>query len=108
MADRGDDDRLLALDVRTGELLASAVLESDGHGAELLAHDDGTLLVGVAQGQDGGILYLTRFDDGVLTVRELAGAPDGVTRTDSVKIVPSHLGRTRCRPCSTVRRSRRS
>lgn len=77
MADRGDDDRLLVLDARTGELLASAALDSVGHGAELLAHADGGLLVGVAQGQDGGILYLARFDDGELTVQELDGALDG-------------------------------
>lgn len=77
MADRSDDDRLLVLDPRTGELLASAALGSVGHGAELLAHDDGSLLVGVAQGQDGGILYLARFDNGELTVQELDGALDG-------------------------------
>lgn len=77
MADRDDDDRLLVLDPRTGELLASAALGSVGHGAELLAHDDGSLLVGVAQGQDGGILYLARFDGGELTVQELDGALDG-------------------------------
>ncbi len=77
MADRGDDDRLLVLDSRTGLLLGSTALESVGHGAELLTHDDGSLLVGVAQGQDGGILYLARFDDGALTVRELTGMLDG-------------------------------
>ncbi|WP_020014139.1 hypothetical protein [Promicromonospora sukumoe] len=77
MADRGDDDRLLALDSRTGLLLGSAALDSVGHGAELLAHADGSLLVGVAQGQDGGILYLARFDDGALTVLELTGMLDG-------------------------------
>ncbi|MGW2092877.1 hypothetical protein [Promicromonospora sukumoe] len=77
MADRGDDDRLLVLDSRTGLLLGSAALESVGHGAELLTHEDGSLLVGVAQGQDGGILYVARFDDGVLSVRELIGMLDG-------------------------------
>lgn len=77
MADRGDDDRLLVLDSRTGLLLGSTFLDSVGHGAELLTHEDGSLLVGVAQGQDGGILYLARFDDGALTVRELTGMLDG-------------------------------
>jgi outer membrane protein assembly factor BamB len=77
MADRGDGDRLLALDARTGKLLVSAVLDSVGHSAELLAHDDGSLVVGVAQGQDGGVLYLVRFDHGVLTMRELTGALHG-------------------------------
>lgn len=77
MADRGDDDRLLVLDSRTGLLLGSTTLESVGHGAELLTHEDGSLLVGVAQGQDGGILYVARFDDGFLTVRELIGMLDG-------------------------------
>ncbi|MFD7022516.1 hypothetical protein [Promicromonospora sukumoe] len=77
MADRGDDDRLLVLDSRTGLLLGSTALESVGHGAELLTHEDGSLLVGIAQGQDGGILYVARFDDGVLTVRELIGMLDG-------------------------------
>ncbi|WP_423463689.1 hypothetical protein ACO229_02860 [Promicromonospora sp. MS192] len=77
MADRGDDDRLLVLDSRTGLPLGSTALDSVGHAAELLAHEDGSLLVGVAQGQDGGILYLARFDDGALTVRELTGMLDG-------------------------------
>ncbi|MFI8523081.1 hypothetical protein ACIGB8_01450 [Promicromonospora sukumoe] len=77
MADRGDDDRLLVLDSRTGLLLGSTALESVGHGAELLTHEDGSLLFGVAQGQDGGILYVARFDDGVLSVRELIGMLDG-------------------------------
>ncbi|MFD7308580.1 hypothetical protein [Promicromonospora sp. NPDC059942] len=77
MADRGDDDRLLVLDSRTGLLLGSTALDSVGHGAELLAHEDGSALVGIAQGQDGGILYLARFDDGALTVRELTGMLDG-------------------------------
>jgi hypothetical protein len=77
IADRSDDDRLLVLDTRTGKLLASAALDSAGHGAKLLAHADGSLLVGVTRGQDGGILYLARFDDGELTVQELDGALDG-------------------------------
>lgn len=77
MADRGDDDRLLVLDSRTGLLLGSTALDPVGHGAELLSHEDGSLLVGIAQGQDGGILYVARFDDGALTVRELTGMLDG-------------------------------
>lgn len=83
LLDRGPD-RLLVLDA-DGTAVAQAVLETAGHGAGLLAHPDGHMIVEIGEGQDGPTILRCRTEAGVLLMekypwfdRVLIGfSPDG-------------------------------
>ncbi|WP_017599375.1 outer membrane protein assembly factor BamB family protein [Nocardiopsis lucentensis] len=68
---RQGTDRLLALGAADGAVLAEADLKSSGHGAELRPHPDGKhVLVGVAEGQDGGRTFRARLNGDTLGLHE--------------------------------------
>ncbi|MEV6521030.1 hypothetical protein AB0M43_03695 [Longispora sp. NPDC051575] len=86
MAGRGDTDRWLVLDARSGAVLARADLDTTGQGGHQVPDPDGVhMLLDVGEGQDGTVVYRGRLDGGTLALTEypwsdrvLTGlAPDG-------------------------------
>ena len=65
-ADRGDDDRWIALDAATGAILGEALLPvPGGHGASHHPHPDGVhMMLDVGCGQDGAYTFLGWVDHG--------------------------------------------
>lgn len=69
MAGRGTDDRYVAFDAATGEVLGEEELETVGHGAVQLAHPtSGEVLFDVGEGQDGTVVFRASLAGGRLGV----------------------------------------